>query len=156
LANAPASPSEELGEEDLRRIMAAYQQYQAEAEAINQHLGLFQVSIEGCDKALTTIKAMGSAEDDQEILVPIGAGSFIHAKMASKDKVILGVGADVNIEKDVTGAKTSLEARRTQLVEGSSKLNETLNKIAQEMGKIESIITRYEEGAAARSGNVVQ
>ena len=99
---------------------------------------------------------MESAEDGQDILVPIGAGSFIHAKLDDKDKVILGVGADVSIEKDVAFAKTSLEARRTQLVEGSGKLGETLNKIAQEIGKIESVISRYEEEAAARSGKVVQ
>ena len=151
MAEVPGAPSEE----DVRQLLAAYQQYQAEAEAIVRQLGLFQLSIEGCEKALGTIEAMESAKEGQDMLVPIGEGSFVHAKLASKDKVILGVGADVSIEKSLEGAKESLNKRKGQLNEASNKLNETLNQINQEIGKVESIISQYEQ-AAARSGNFVQ
>jgi prefoldin alpha subunit len=141
LAESPAAPSEE----EVRRILAVYQQYQAEAEAIVRQLGLFQLSVEGCEKALKAVEAMETAEDGQEMLVPIGQDSFVHAKLATKDKVIVGVGAGVSIEKSVAEAEESLSKRKSQLVEASGKLNQTLSKLEQEMGKIQSIAAQYEQ-----------
>jgi prefoldin alpha subunit len=141
LAESPAAPSEE----EVRRLLAVYQQYQAEAEAIVRQLGLFQLSVEGCEKALKAVEAMETAEDGQEMLVPIGQDSFVHAKLATKDKVIVGVGAGVSIEKSVAEAEESLNKRKAQLSEASGKLNQTLSKIEQEMGKIQSIAAQYEQ-----------
>jgi len=141
LAESPAAPSEE----EVRRLLAVYQQYQAEAEAIVRQLGLFQLSVEGCEKALKAVEAMETAEDGQEMLVPIGQDSFVHAKLATKDKVIVGVGAGVSIEKSVAEAEESLSKRKSQLVDASGKLNQTLSKLEQEMGKIQSIAAQYEQ-----------
>jgi len=141
LAESPAAPNEE----EVRRLLMAYQQYQAEAEAIVRQLGLFQLSVEGCEKALKAVEAMETAEEGQEMLVPIGQDSFIHAKLTSKDKVIVGVGAGVSIEKSNSEAKESLSKRKAQLSEASAKLNQTLSKIEQEMGKIQSVAAKYEQ-----------
>ncbi|HNR58199.1 MAG TPA: prefoldin subunit alpha [Methanothrix sp.] len=125
--------------------MMIYQQHQAEAEAIVQQLGLFQLSIEGCEKALKAVEAMEAAEDGQDMLVPIGQGSFIHARLASKEKVVVGVGAGVSIEKSAKDAKDALSQRKAQLLEASAKLNQTLSRIEAEMGKIQSIAAQYEK-----------
>ncbi len=141
MAESPAAPSEE----EVRRLLTVYQQYQAEAEAIVRQLGLFQLSVEGCEKALKAVEAMESAEDGQDMLVPIGQDSFVHAKLVSKEKVVVGVGAGVSIEKSVAEAEESLSKRKAQLSEASGKLNQTLSKIEQEMGKIQSIASQYEQ-----------
>jgi len=148
--------NEAHSEEEIGQLLQAQQQYQAEADAIVHQLGLIQRSTEGCDKALSTIKAMGSAEEGQKMLVSIGEGSFIHARIESKDKVILGVGAGVCIEKTTSEAEDDLTARKAQLVEGANKMNETLMKIDQGMAKIQSVLSEYEKGAAAGSEMVVQ
>ncbi|HOI69647.1 MAG: prefoldin subunit alpha [Methanothrix sp.] len=141
MAESPAAPSEE----EVRRLLMIYQQHQAEAEAIVQQLGLFQLSIEGCEKALKAVEAMEAAEDGQDMLVPIGQGSFIHARLASKEKVVVGVGAGVSIEKSAKDAKDALSQRKAQLLEASAKLNQTLSRIEAEMGKIQSIAAQYEK-----------
>jgi prefoldin alpha subunit len=140
LAESPAAPSEE----EVRRLLMVYQQRQAEAEAIVRQLGLFQLSMEGCEKALKAVEAMGAAEDGQDMLVPIGQDSFVHAKLSTKDKVIVGVGAGVSIEKSAADAKEDLSKRKAQLSEASGKLSQTLSRIEEEMGKIQSIAAQYE------------
>lgn len=141
MAESPAAPSEE----EVRRLLTVYQQYQAEAEAIVRQLSIFQISVEGCEKALKAVEAMETVEDGQDMLVPIGQDSFIHAKLISKEKVVVGVGAGVSIEKSASEAKESLSKRKAQLSEASGKLNQTLSKIEQEMGKIQSIASQYEQ-----------
>ncbi len=87
---------------------------------------------------------MEAAEDGQDMLVPIGQDSFVHAKLSTKDKVIVGVGAGVSIEKSAADAKEDLSKRKAQLSEASGKLSQTLSRIEEEMGKIQSIAAQYE------------
>jgi prefoldin alpha subunit len=133
--------------------LAAYQQYQAQAEAIARQLGLTQLTAEGLDRALRAVEAMETAEVDNEMLVPIGSGSFIHAKLASKEKVVLNVGAGVNIEKTPAEAKESLKIRKAEVAEGSKKLNEMLGKIDQEMQRIQAIMEKFEESQQQHQGS---
>jgi len=96
---------------------------------------------------------METAEVDNEMLVPIGSGSFIHAKLASKEKVVLNVGAGVNIEKTPAEAKESLKIRKAEVAEGSKKLNEMLGKIDQEMQRIQAIMEKFEESQQQGQGS---
>jgi prefoldin alpha subunit len=133
--------------------LAAYQQYQAQAEAIARQLGLTQLTAEGLDRALRAVEAMETAEEGTEMLVPIGSGSFIHAKLASKEKVVLNVGAGINIEKTPAEAKESLKTRKAEVAEGSKKLNEMLGKIDQEMQRIQAIMEKFEESQQQGQGS---
>ena len=136
-------------EEEIRRLLAAYQQYQAQADGIMRQLSLTQLTAEGLERASTAADALDRAEVGQEIMVPIGSGSFIHATLASKEKVVLNVGAGVHIEKDAAEAQEILKVRKAEVQEGSRKLNEVLSKIDQEMQKIQAVMQQFEEGAAA-------
>ena len=137
------------GEEEIRRLLAAYQQYQAQADGIMRQLSLTQLTAEGLERASTAVDALDRAEVGQEIMVPIGSGSFIHATLASKEKVVLNLGAGVHIEKDAAEAQEILKVRKAEVQEGSRKLNEVLSKIDQEMQKIQTVMQQFEESAAA-------
>ena len=135
------------GEEEIRRLLAAYQQYQAQAEAIMRQISLTQLTAEGLDRALHAVEALEKAEEGKEILVPIGSGSFIHGKLASKEKVVLNVGAGVSIEKTAAEAREILLVRKAEVLEGSRKLNEVLAKIDQEIQRIQAIMQKFEESS---------
>jgi prefoldin alpha subunit len=135
------------GEEEIRRLLAAYQQYQAQAEGIMRQINLTQLTSEGLDRALLAVDALDKVEVGQEILVPIGSGSFIHGKLASKEKVVLNVGAGVSIEKTAAEAKDILSIRKAEVLDGSKKLNDVLAKIDQEMQRIQAVMQQFEESA---------
>ena len=140
-------------EEEVRRLLAAYEQYQAQADGISHQLGLSQIAAQGLESALAAVDALEEAEVGQEILVPIGSGSFIHGKLASKENVILNVGAGVSIEKRSEEAKEILKARKNEVLEGSKKLTEVLAKIDQEMQKIQGIMQQYESRLSSGQGS---
>jgi len=141
------------GEEEIRRLLAAYEQYQAQADGISHQLGLSQIAAQGLESALAAVDALEEAEVGQEILVPIGSGSFIHGKLASKENMILNVGAGVSIEKRSDEAKEILKARKNEVLEGSKKLTEVLAKIDQEMQKIQGIMQQYESRLSSGQGS---
>lgn len=140
-------------EEEIRRLLAAYEQYQAQADGISHQLGLTQMAAQGLERALGAVEALEEAEVGQEILVPIGSGSFIHGKLASKENVVLNVGAGVSIEKGIDEAREILKLRKNEVLEGSKKLGDVLAKIDQEMQKIQGIMQQYESRLASGPGS---
>jgi prefoldin alpha subunit len=105
--------------------------------------------MEGLDRAMRAISVLEGAAEGQDMMVPIGSGSFVHAKLASKEKVIINVGAGVSIEKSIADATQTLAARRAEVAGGAKKLNEVLGKLDQEMSRIQSILTMYQEQVEA-------
>jgi prefoldin alpha subunit len=136
-------------EEEIRRLVDADQQYQAQAEAIVREVSLTRLTAEGLESAIRAVEAMEAAEEGQDIMVPIGSGSFIHAKLSSKEKVILNVGAGVSIEKNTAESKEALKARKADVEGAAKKLGEMLTKIDAEMQKIQSVLAKYENEARA-------
>ncbi len=139
----------------MRQLLAAYQQYQAQAEAIARQIGLTQLTAEGLDRAVAAVDALEKAEEGQEMLVPIGSGSFVHGKLASKERVVLNVGAGVSIEKTAAQARESLKARRAEVAEGSKRLNEVLSKIDQQMQMVQAQLAKFEQQPSEGSEGVV-
>lgn len=152
--NLPSDESS-AGEEEIRRLVSAYQQYQNQAEAIMSQIRITQLTAEGLERAARAVEAMSNSSEGQEMLVSIGSGSFVYAKLASKDKVVLNVGAGVSIEKTTDEAKETLKVRQTEVSEGSKKLSEMLSRIDQEMQKIQAILARYEQQAQGSGQPVV-
>lgn len=151
----PSRGGGSVSEDDIRRLVAAYQQYQNQADAIVRQISLTQLTAEGLDRAARAVETMDTAAEGQEMLVPIGSGSFVYAKLASKDKVVLNVGAGVSIEKNAAEAKEALKTRQNEVAEGSRKLSEMLSRIDQEMQKIQAILAQYEQQAQGSGQKIV-
>jgi prefoldin alpha subunit len=143
------------GEEEVRRLVLAYQQYQNQADALVRQLSITQLTAEGLERASRAVEALGSASEGQEMLVPIGSGSYVHAMLAATDKVVLNVGAGVSIEKTAADAKEDLKVRQAEVAEGSKKLSEMLTRIDQEMQKIQAILSKYEQQEGGSGQQIV-
>lgn len=140
--------SEAVGEEQARQLIAAYQQYQAEYEAVVREMNLTQMAAQGLDNAVAAVESIENSKVDQEILVPIGSGSYAYARISVVDRILLNVGAGVSIEKPTGEAIETLKARKNEVSEGSRKLSEIMTKLQREMGAIQSVLERYEQQAA--------
>jgi prefoldin alpha subunit len=136
-------------QERAEQLVSAYQQYQAQIDMLMRELSLAQLSLDGLDRAINAAKGLESASEGQEIMVPIGSGSYIHARITSKDKVVLNVGAGVAIEKSPVDAIASLQVRRSDIAEGTKKVSELIARLQEEMGKIQGALEGYQAQAGS-------
>ena len=67
------------------------------------------------------------------LFVPIGGGSYIRAKLESAEKVIVGMGAGVSVEKSTIQAKETVGSRIAQLEKTRRTLQQQLTQVAQKM-----------------------
>lgn len=137
--------SDTLTQQQLQELSVRHQQYQYQGEALAQQLNMVKITIKDVETALTTITAFKEEPAGKEILVPIGFASFVNATLSSPDKVVIGIGSGVSVEKKIDDAKTFLEKKKDELTKYSEQLNNTLAKIAQEMQNIQKIAQKHEQ-----------
>ncbi len=134
-----------LTQQQIQELAARHQQYQYQAESLAQQMNVVQLTIKDVETALITITALKDEPAGKETLVPIGFSSFVSATLTSPDKVVIGIGAGVSVEKNVDDAKTFLDKRKEELIKYHEKLSNAVTKIASEMQTIEKIAQRYEQ-----------
>lgn len=130
-----------LSEEDIQKMAVSHQQMEYQAQAIAQQINLVKASIDDCDKAIYTITELEGIEEEHEMLIPIGSGANIMAKIIKADKVIIEIGAGVNVEKNLDEARENLIARKEELTKFHEKLQTDLNELVAKMKEIEAIVS---------------
>ena len=99
-----------------------------------------------------TLEGLEKEKKGNELFVPIGGGSYVKAKLETSKKVVVGVGADVAVEKSVKEAKEELETRIGELEKTREALgkqfNQVVERIQQNRSMMEEISAklRQEEG----------
>lgn len=125
-----------MNEEQLRQAIGAMEFYKAQLENLLEQQQLIRYSIEENLRAITTLKEIKAAGKGSEILVPVGGGSFIYAEVSSDEKVLIGVGSGISIEKNIEDAVQSLESRVKELQESLEKLEERRARIEGEHARL--------------------
>ncbi|MDP3104416.1 MAG: prefoldin subunit alpha [Candidatus Methanoperedens sp.] len=140
-----------LTQQQLQELAGRHQQYQYQAEAIGQQINMLKLTIKDLETALTTITALKDEPAGKETLVPIGFGSFVNATLTNTDKVVIGVGAGVSVEKTTEDAKIFLEKRKEELTKYFEQLNNAFGKLAEEMQNIERTVQMQQQSRTPMS-----
>jgi prefoldin alpha subunit len=115
-----------MEDDELRQAMAVLEAYNAQLEALNRQVRLLQVSLEDTARAREAFKALADAEEGDELLIPVGASSFIPAKVTGKKKAIVGIGNRYSTEKDLDEAIAFMEGSASEI---SVALREAINAL---------------------------
>jgi prefoldin alpha subunit len=83
--------------------------------------------------ATIALESLEKEKENSELLVPIGGTSYIRAKLDNPDKIIVGIGAGVSVEKTRQEAKDIIKKRLEDLEKAGTATQQQLSKIAQEI-----------------------
>ena len=100
----------------------------------------------------TQTKDIEKEKEDAELLVPIGGGSYIKVKLANADKVIVGMGAGVSVEKTLPETKAIVKERLGELEKTMSSAKQQFAQVAQRINagrnRLERLLAKVREGKA--------
>ena len=96
-------------EEELRRLSMEMRYLEQTADALQQRISMVNAAITDISYANMTFDGIEKEKENAELLVPIGGSSYVKVKLADPNKVIIGLGAGVSIEKTSAGSKSNLE-----------------------------------------------
>jgi prefoldin alpha subunit len=89
-----------------------------------------------------TLEGLKQEKKGTQLFVPIGGGSYVKAKIETTKNVVVGIGANVAVERSLKQAKVELEARIAELEKTREVLGQQFNQV---VGRIQENRTKMEE-----------
>ncbi len=135
--------------EAFRSVAVELQILEGTAETLQSRLNFVNAALTELNIARMTLEGVEKEAPDAPLFVPIGGGSFIKAKLDSNDKVIVGAGAGVSVERS---AGEAMETMKNRIVE----LEKTRGSIQQQLMQIVTKIQEDRERLQVLSARVSQ
>jgi prefoldin alpha subunit len=140
------------GEEELRKLSVEMRFYEQTAETVQSRLNMLNAVITDLTYATMTLEGLEKERENAELLVPIGGNSYAKAKLANPDKLIVGIGAGVSVEKTLPETKETTKKRLEELEKTRMSLQQqfaqVVDKINEDRRKLESLVAELREGKA--------
>jgi prefoldin alpha subunit len=137
-------------EEELRKLSVEMRFLEQTAESLQQRISMVNAAITDLTYANMTLDGIEKEKADAELLVPIGGGSYIKVKLAETDKVVVGMGAGVSIEKTLPEAKEIVKERLGELEKTMTSAQHQFAQVAQRINvgrnRMESLLATVREG----------
>jgi prefoldin alpha subunit len=115
------------------------------AETLQSRLSFVNAALTELSIARMTLEGVEKEAPEAPLFVPIGGGSFIKARLDSNDRVIVGAGAGVSIERPVSEAKETLKNRIGELEKTRTAIQQQLMQV---VGKIQEDRERLQDLSA--------
>ncbi|HUV61602.1 MAG TPA: prefoldin subunit alpha [Thermoplasmata archaeon] len=127
-----------MDENEAREAAAMVETARAQLEALARQQEIIRLTIDEHSRAKDTITMISAGAAGEDVLVPIGADSFVHAKISDNKNAVIGIGANVSFQHAPEEAAKLLDAR-------IDELNRAFNKIADRMEQTEQSAVQLSE-----------
>lgn len=140
----------ESRDEEVRKLSVELRYFEQTAANLQQRLSMMNAAITDLSYANMTLEGIEQEKENAELIVPIGGSSYVKVKLASTDKVIVGMGAGISIEKTVPEAKTIIKERLEEIdktrVSGQQQLSQIAERINHGRTRMESLLAGLNKG----------
>ncbi len=139
-------------EEELRKLGVEMRFLEQTAESLQQRISMVNAAMTDLAYANMALESIEKEKENAELLVPIGGSSYIKVKLANSDKVIVGMGASVSIEKTLPEAKAIVKERLEELEKTMRSAQQQFGQVAQRINasrsRVESLLASVRKGTA--------
>jgi prefoldin alpha subunit len=141
-------------EETFRRLVVELRVLEGTADALQSRVNLVNAALTELTIASMTLEGLEKEKKNAPLFVPIGGGSYIKARLESANEVIVGMGANVSVERTIIEAKENLGNRIDELEKTRTALGQqftqVLEKIRDDRARLEEITAKLREGETTK------
>jgi prefoldin alpha subunit len=138
-----------MDQNELMTLQHYMKEYGQQAEIFVGQLEMLENGRMEAFAAIETLEAMVAA-DDGTVLLQIGGGASVKAKVLEPDKILLSIGAEVVVERSNKDAVEFLKERIIEMEASQKKVAETLDRLRTQMNEINKRLeSGYQQAVAA-------
>ncbi|MDH7563747.1 MAG: prefoldin subunit alpha [Candidatus Bathyarchaeota archaeon] len=145
----------EKSDEEFRRLSLESRILEQRAEAIQSRINMVSAVIADLNYSSVTLEGLEKERENAELLIPIGGESYAKARLVTPDKVIVGIGAGVSVEKRLQEAKEIMKKRLEDLERTRAALQQQFVQVVDMINKnresVERLISETREGKAQQN-----
>jgi prefoldin alpha subunit len=137
-------------EEELRRLTVEIRLLEQTAEALQSRANMINAVTTDLSYARMTLDGLEKESEKSELLVPIGGTSYVRARLENPDKIIVGMGAGVSVEKTREEAKEIIKKRLEDLEKTRASIQQQFAQVAEKINldreKADALVATMREG----------
>jgi prefoldin alpha subunit len=142
-------------EEELRKLSVELRFLEQTAESVQSRINMINAVITDLTYANMTLEGLEQEKENSELLVPIGGNSYIKARLENPDKIIVGMGAGVSVEKTLQEAKEIVKKRSDDLEKTRVSLQQQFAQVAERINedreKFENLMAELRKGKTLKN-----
>jgi prefoldin alpha subunit len=139
-----------VASEEFQRAAAEYETLRSQMEALAQQNEILSMSLEEYMRAKETMSRFQKGGKGSEILVPVGANSFLFAEIKEPDKAIIGIGSDLTVEESMDEVAKRIEGKiediNSALKALAERIVETSQKAEEKSEIVRALYAKAQEG----------
>jgi prefoldin alpha subunit len=137
-------------EEELRKLTVELRLLEQTADAVQSRINMINAVMTDLAYANMALEGLEKEEENAELLVPIGGNSYIKARLENKDKLIVGIGAGVSVEKMLPETKEVMNKRLEELEKTRASLQmqftQVVDTIKEKRDTLNALVAQIQEG----------
>lgn len=137
-------------DEELRKLSMELRYFEQTAEALQQRLSMMNAAMTDLTYANMTLESIEKEKENAELLVPIGGSSYVQVKLANSDKVVVGMGSGVSVEKTLPEAKAVVKERLDEMEKARATGQQQFSQIAERINhgraRMEELLAELRQG----------
>ncbi len=138
-------------DDEMRQLLAEIRLMEGSSRVYQSRLDLVSAALSETLTAIHTLEGTKGNPNGSEVLIPIGSGSFVKAKLADPDRIIVGVGAGVCLEKTVEDSIKDLRVRSSEFEKARSSVTQQLGQLLEQTelyrGRLGELVRKKGGGA---------
>ena len=136
------NPKQLPTEQEVRDNYVMMETAKAQLEGLAKQQELIQLAVEEHVRARETIKEMAKGSPGDDILVPLGADSYIHAKISDNTDTIVGAGSGMSIKRKPEEAEKILDSKIDDLSRAFKSISD---KAAETEALVQELTQRVQD-----------
>ena len=137
---AKDNTSQKISQDELNNLLAVAQQLEQQASRYNQQIEILNGYFNEINSAEQTLSEIEKSEENQTVLVPIGAGNFIYASVKDTKNVIVTIGAGVHSEKSLLDAIEVIKKKKTEVENQITQIKSSYNEVMERLREIDRVV----------------
>jgi len=135
-----------MEDEAIRQLLVEVRLLEGSARVLQSRYEMVQAALRETLITGSTLDGIKQKPRGTETLVPIGADSYIRASISDSEKVIMGIGAGVCMEKKIEDSIAELKNRQTDLekvrVSIEQQLTQTLTRLESDRDRLNDLLRK--------------
>jgi len=124
-----------------------YSFFKQQAETAVKELDSLNMAIADLATAKIVLEDVKKAKEGEDVLIPIGGNAFINVSVKDVKKVLVGVGADVVMQKPIEEALDTLNENLDKLGKREKTVIDQVQSAEKELQKLAPDVKKIQERA---------
>lgn len=147
MAQTPSAEPQGPTEQELRELALRGETLRQQLSALEAQREYVVELVGEARRSLSALEHLADAKEGDEVLIPLGAGAFVHGRLTAPSVAIAALGSGVHAEMALADARDRMRARVETLDHAASTLNRDVSRLADEMARINAVLETYYAGA---------